>query len=445
MRRNPPRFPESRPPLPKNLTFVLGISPSAMTLGLRNMRELVRALEHPEKRFRSVIVAGTNGKGSVSDYLAAILRHSGVRVGLYSSPHIYDVTERIRVDGVPVDLDTMERAAERIVPLHDRIQYSYFEALTAIAFLVFAEREVDIAVLETGLGGRFDATNIVDPEISVLTSIGLDHRRILGDTHEEILREKLGVTRPDVPFFIGPLPQDLTRLVEERARQNGIPLVEFDTLGTIEKEEMSLERMSASVRTPHRDYGSVRLPFIGDHQIDNALISIGVSEKLAGPITNLSDVANDISLTGRFEVLGVGKKHVILDVAHNDDALIATIETLATLSPRAKNAMVLGILDRKELIEFPCKISKAIQRLYVVQPDPDEWTASAVLLERIGLTNVRDRGMDIVLQNGSGKAVDWDRFLAQVLGDASPHDAVIFTGSHRAVEFFGRRLPGRVF
>ena len=135
---------------------------------------------------------------------------------------------------------------------------------------------------------------------------------------------------------------------------------------------------------------------------------------------------------------------MILDVAHNDGALIATIETLGALSPRNKTAMVLGVLQRKELIEFPKKMAAAIRRLHVVQPDEDDWTATPVLLERMGLTNVRDTGMDIVLQNGSGEAVDWDRFLGQVLGDESHHDAVIFTGSHRVVEFFGRRLHGRV-
>ena len=147
MRRNPPRFLDTPRTLPPNLSFVLGLSPSAMTLGLGNMRQLLRALGHPERRFRSVLVAGTNGKGSVTAYLSAILRQSGMRVGWYSSPHVYQVTERIRVDGSQITLEQMEEAAARVAPLHDGIGYSYFEALTAIAFLVFADLGVELAVL----------------------------------------------------------------------------------------------------------------------------------------------------------------------------------------------------------------------------------------------------------------------------------------------------------
>ena len=191
---------EIPPSLPPNLDFVFNLSPSAMTLGLGNIRALLSRLDHPEEAFRSIVIAGTNGKGSVAAYLSSILQANGVSVGRYTSPHVYSVTERIWVQGELISLERMEALASRIVPLYASVPFSYFEAITAIAFLEFAERGIDYAVLEVGLGGRFDATNVVDPVLTILTNISIDHRRLLGDSEEEILREKLGITRPGIPL-----------------------------------------------------------------------------------------------------------------------------------------------------------------------------------------------------------------------------------------------------
>src|SRR5688572_16242424 len=223
-------FPDLPSKFPPNLKFVLGLSPSAMTLGLGNISALMDRLGHPERRFRSVLVAGTNGKGSTTTMLASILQHEGVRTGRYISPHVFHVAERIAIDGDVVTLDELESAAVRIAPLREDIPYSYFEALTAIAFLLFAERGVEVAALEVGLGGRFDATNIVDPVASIITSISLDHRRILGDTEEAILGEKLGVSRPGRPLLIGALKPGLMDIVRARAERDGFPLVSLDDI-----------------------------------------------------------------------------------------------------------------------------------------------------------------------------------------------------------------------
>jgi dihydrofolate synthase/folylpolyglutamate synthase len=408
------------------------------------MRDLLDALGHPEKEFRSVLVAGTNGKGSVTAYLSAILKNNGMRVGWYSSPHVYNVTERIRIDCTPVTLDEMESAASRIVPLYDGIGYSYFEALTAIAFLVFAERGVDMAVLETGLGGRFDATNVVDPEVCVLTHVGLDHRRILGDTKEEILREKLGIARAGVPFLVGRLAPRLREIVADKARHDRIPLFDLDDIGTAELADLSFEAMHGHIRTKRRDYGSVRLPFVGEHQLSNALLAIGAAEQIIDTVGDLDRAVNDAYVEGRFEVYDIAGKRVILDVAHNDDALIATARTLGALSPARNNAMILGILSRKELIAFPQEMSQWIRRLYLVQPAAEEWLTATSMLDRIGLTNVRDKGLDVVLQGCLEDEVDWERFIDRFLSASNPSDALLITGSHRTVELFGRRLSKRL-
>lgn len=444
MRRSRPQFLEPPSPLPPNLSYVLGISPSAMTLGLGNMRRLTSALGHPERRFRSVVVAGTNGKGSVTSYLAAILATEGVRAGCYTSPHVYEVTERIRIDGEAISLDEMEAAAARIVPFHEAIGFSYFEALTAIAFITFAERGVDVAVLETGLGGRFDATNVVDPKVSVITSIGLDHRRILGDTEEEIILEKLGIARGGVPLLTGPLKPALDAIVTDRARRDGIPRRPMTEIGKVTSDADALGERRIHVETPLADYGTVPLPFAGVHQQDNALLSIAAAESILGrPLTRLAEAAGRVRMPARFEVSRYGDKRVILDVAHNDDALIASMKTLASVSERSRCALVLGLLARKELDRFPPLVSEYVSRMHFIQPVEEESLDASQLLGRFGLAAVRDRGTDVVLERRFDDEAAWDRFIQRLLDERYPCDTILITGSHRTVEQVGLRLHRR--
>ena len=443
MTRNPPRFLESPHELPPNLSHVLQLSPSAMTLGLGNIHRLLEAIDHPERAFRSITVAGTNGKGSVTAYLAAILHANGIRVGRYSSPHVYDVTERVMVAGEPAPLEAMEAAAARIVPLHDAIGYSYFEALTAIAFLVFAEQGVEFAVLETGLGGRFDATNAVDPVLTIITSIALDHRRILGDTLEEILREKLGITRPGVPLLTGRLSPELAAIVERRAGHDAIPLWPIDRLGRIEGVAVSLRGTTAHVATGRADYGDITLPFMGRHQADNTLLAIGAAEMVLDRVPDLGRSAEAAAIPGRFEIHAAGDKTIVLDVAHNDAALLATCEALAEASPREDNAVVIAMLRRKELTEFPARMGRFARRYYIAELPLEEAARAPELLAALGLEHIRGRGIDVALGRCPESERDWDATIEGLLSPSNPASVVLVTGSHRTVEVFGRELGRR--
>jgi dihydrofolate synthase/folylpolyglutamate synthase len=411
-----------------------------MTLGLANMRQLMTSLGNPEKRFESILIAGTNGKGSVSAFLSSILEANGKRVGWYTSPHIYSVRERICVAGEPVPLDVMEEAASRIVPLHKTIHYSYFEALTAIAFQVFAERGVEWAVLEVGLGGRFDATNVVQPRVSILTGISLDHRRILGDTEEEILREKLGITRPGVPFVCGKLSPDLQSLVETKASREHIPLDGFDSLGTVELGRMSFEGMRARLETRTTGYGEITLPFIGEHQMGNALVAVRAAELVLGRVERLAEAAEAVSLPGRFEVAEIRGKTVVLDVAHNDEALTATLKTLTALSPREENGIILGVMRRKELRDFPREIPGRVRRAYLIEPVEQEAFTSPELLDVLGMKTVRGAGLDVCIERFYAREDEWAGFIGRILSPANPCRVLLVTGSHRTVEVIGRQL-----
>ncbi|UCG52492.1 MAG: hypothetical protein JSW58_02775 [Candidatus Latescibacterota bacterium] len=404
------------------------------------MRRLLSSLGNPEQNFESVVIAGTNGKGSVSAFLCGILNAHGRRVGLYTSPHVYSVNERIAIDGKRVPIEVLEEAASRIVPLYEAIGYSYFEALTAIAFLVFAESGIKLAVLETGLGGRFDATNVVVPKVSVLTGISLDHRRILGDSEEEILREKLGITRPGVPLFCGRLLPELETIVRSRSLRDGIPLHVVGETGSVELRHMSFHGMRARIRTERGDYGEIPLPFLGEHQLGNALLSVRVAESLLADVDRLESAAGLVRLPGRFEVVRLGNKTVVLDVAHNNEALTATARTLRALSPREENAMILGILRRKEFRDFPMEIPSTVNSVYLVEPVIGESHTAGQLLEKIGPKNWKNKTLNVYLERNLVNDDDWMTYAERLASSTSPFRALLVTGSHRTVEILGRHF-----
>lgn len=443
-----PRFPDLPTVLPPNLEFVFGLSPSAMTLGLANIRSLLDRLDNPQRHFRTVVVAGTNGKGSVTAMTASILGAQGLRVGRFTSPHVYSVTERVCIDDRPVDIERMEEAAARIAPLYGEVNYSYFEAITAIAFLVFAEHGVDVAVLETGLGGRFDATNVTDPLVTVITSISLDHRRILGDTEEEIILEKLGITRPGVPLLAGTLREPLMEIVRERARRDGFPVLSWRDLADVEIVDSRVDATGIRVRTPAGDYGAVTVPFGGAHQVMNAVLAVGAAERVVAPapLERLGEGLGNAYMPGRLERVRAGGRTFVLDVAHNDDALARAFEALRAEAPKERAALVLGLMRRKELFEVSDRLMEAASRIYLVTPvlgrrNPPDAYEPPELLSRFVFSRLSDAGADVILWHRTSEADDhWRRLVGVLMEPSFPADVVLATGSHHVVEEFGRAL-----
>jgi dihydrofolate synthase/folylpolyglutamate synthase len=415
-----------------------------MTLGLANIRSLLSRLGEPQRAFRTVVVAGTNGKGSVTAMAASVLGAQGLTVGRFTSPHVYSVAERVCINGNPVGLDDLEAAAARVAPLHAEIGFSYFEAITAIAFLVFAERGVDIAVLETGLGGRFDATNVTDPEVSVVTSISLDHRRILGDTEEEILREKLGITRGGVPLLLGPLSESMVAIAREKSARDGFDVVTHDELALAEVVDARLDGTVVRLRTPACDYGEVTVPFGGAHQVINAVLAVGAAERVSGPLHDLRTALASAYLPGRFERFDVAGKAVVLDVAHNEAALDAAFALLGSVSPRQRSAVVLGLMRRKELFGVPQRLLSAAARHYLVAPSTPDAHEPQELLSRYAFRHLTDARADVILWHRASSRDDhWRRLVDALTQPSNPAEVILVTGSHHVVEEFGRALFAR--
>ena len=444
MTRSRRPFPDPLIELPPNLKLILSLSPSAMTMGLDHIQALMDRLGRPERRFRSVLVAGTNGKGSTTTMIAAILSAQGLRVGRYTSPHVFRVDERIVVGDERVTIDEMEAAAARLVPLRDEIPFSYFEALTAVAFVIFAARKVDVAVLEVGLGGRLDATNVVEPDVSIVTSISIDHRRLLGDTEEKILFEKLGVARPGKPLLVGGLAPALRARVDAHAAQIGFPVWGPSDLGRVTNVEEAFDGIAFDVATSRADYGRLQIGFGGPHQATNALLAIAAAERMVPRLERLDEALRAAYIPGRFECVARGARTYVIDVAHNEASLVATADHLAAFRRREDCAIVFGLMRRKELFEAPRHLIDAASCLCLIEPpgepgSDDDAYAPHELWATAFAPLLPNSGTDVMLWNPIDSRDDPMRRLLAWL-DRSRFSVIVATGSHRVVEAFGAHL-----
>ena len=258
---------------------LLALEAFGIKLGLGNMQVLVTALEHPDRAYATIHVAGTNGKGSVCAMVERTLRAAGYRTGLYTSPHLDRLEERIALDGEPVDTARFEAAAGRVLSVVDAaradgrltVSPTFFEVTTAIALDIFREAGVDVAVIEVGLGGRFDATNIITPVVGAITSIAFDHERHLGSTLGLIASEKAGIAKPAVPLVVGALPAEAMAVVEEAARGAGATVVEAE--GAV--EVVGIQRGRARIHpVPWPGLPAFDLSLLGRHQIQNATTAV---------------------------------------------------------------------------------------------------------------------------------------------------------------------------
>jgi len=359
---------------------------------LAHMRVLLSALEHPENKFRSVLIAGTNGKGSTAATLASILQASGLRTALYTSPHLVRINERIRTNGEQISdnqfallHDVVDRTAERLVedgelPWHP----SFFEMLTAIAFEYFANNKVDIAVLEVGMGGRLDATNVVNPLLSVITDISLDHQKFLGNTIAEIAREKAGIIRPNgvlVTLPQTPEANDVIGRVALDAGATAISAVPFVPPVSPASSEPWQREESVRIRTsyPLQVLGKeieVESPLVGRHQLRNVALAIAAAEELSAhlPAITADSIERGIRETrwpGRFQVIPgrENQPEFVFDVAHNPAGAWALRSTLSSLYEDRRLVFVFGAMRDKAIREIAEILFPLAERVVATRAD----------------------------------------------------------------------------
>jgi dihydrofolate synthase/folylpolyglutamate synthase len=417
---------------------------------LAHMRVLLEAMGHPERRFPSVLIAGTNGKGSTAATLASILRASGLKTGLYTSPHLVRINERIQLNGEAISdenfaalQESVEKVADKLVKRGDLPWHpSFFEMMTAIAFEHFAREKVEIAVLEVGMGGRLDATNVVEPLVSVITDISLDHQKYLGNTVGEIAREKVGILRPGLAVVTLPQQPEANDVIGNTILEigaqavNAVPYVPPVSPGSREylvpSTEMrvsSTEHLTFVYRYPLQVLGEeilVETPLVGRHQLRNVALAIASAVELNrqgfGGITakSIERGVRETRWPGRFQVIAArpGWPEIVIDVAHNPAGAWALRSALSERRDDRPLIFVFGAMRDKAISEMTEILFPLAERVIATRPENPRAASPEEIRQAAART-----GAEIEVEENVQKAVE----RAQEL--ASGGAVVVITGS----------------
>jgi dihydrofolate synthase/folylpolyglutamate synthase len=338
------------------LDYLFSLEQYGIKLGLENIGRLCHALDHPERAFESVIVAGTNGKGSVAAMIDTALRRAGLTTGRFTSPHLVDLEERFVINGRAVSAATLtDQAAVLRTTIHELIESgqldappTFFEATTAIAFALFRQAGIQMGVLEVGMGGRFDATNVVSPAAAVITTIDLDHQQYLGQTLKEIAFEKAGVIKPGTVVVTGETKPEALEVLRRACQERGARLVEavtdVSTEVTVRNGVTEL-----SLTTPYRAYEPITLSLRGHHQVTNATVAVRLLEELKVdiPESAIRAALSDTAWPGRLELAEVANhRSVVMDAAHNVAAARALGRYLTAEFPAGMPVVLASMRDK---------------------------------------------------------------------------------------------------
>lgn len=409
---------------------------SPETFDLARMRSLTGALGDPQERYAILHVAGTKGKGSTSALCASALTRAGHRVGFYSSPHLQDFCERIQVDGEPISRDDLVEAVAEVRRAVDSVPgLTTFELVTATAFLYFARRRVNLAVMEVGLGGRLDATNIITPLVSAITSLSYDHMHLLGNTLAQIAGEKAGIIKPGVPAVTAPQPAEAMEVLERVAAERAAPLTVVGRDWRYAADRHTLRGQSFFVWSADEQRERIEagdgwewaparfeIPLLGAHQIQNAAVAYAALNVLRECGVSISESAirdgfRQVRWPGRFEILGL-RPALVADCAHNGDSAEKLAAALDDYFPGQRVVLLFGAsADKAVTSMFEAllpRVSRAVmtQAIHLRALDPDEMVEQAA---RFGVQ--------------AEAAAPVSEALERALALAGPNDVVVATGS----------------
>ncbi|WP_353894267.1 folylpolyglutamate synthase/dihydrofolate synthase family protein [Proteinivorax hydrogeniformans] len=339
------------------------------------MKKLCSLLGNPEQKVNAIHVAGTNGKGSVTAILSSVLKEQGYKVGAYTSPALTTFGERIQINGIFANDNELDKYYDKITHAINALkgdplgEPTEFEVVTALAFLYFVDNKVDIVVLEVGLGGRFDATNVIEkPLASVITSISKDHTAILGNTLQEIAAEKAGIIKKDSPIVLGKLKEDAYLTILDIAKSVGAPVfLEGDADITFHNYEGKNQVVSVNNTL-------LKLSLLGNHQLENLKTALKVLDAIKKQGYEIEDKVifkslSKVRLTGRFEILKQKEKEIVFDVAHNEASYSAFLDNLNVIYPTKKILIILGMYADKDTDKVAKLLSKTGYEIMTTTPD----------------------------------------------------------------------------
>ncbi len=416
--------------------FLFSLRRFGWRLGLETILRLMDLLGNPQAAVPSAHVGGTNGKGSTAAMLCAILQAAGYRTGLYTSPHLLSFTERIRIDGVPIGQEEVTRLTAQLKdlcsahfaqypipnPPTDRLPHpTFFELTTAMAFLHFARQATQAAVIEVGLGGRFDATNVITPAVAVLTNVSLEHQEYLGRTLPEIGMEKAGIVKPGVPVVTGAQDEAL-EIIRRIAADRGAPLVHLRESYACSIHDSGFAGQTFDLRGPNHRYEALRIPLAGRHQVENAVAAIAAAEVLEGQGFHLDEAAIRGGLLqsrwpGRLQVIS-DRPRILVDGAHNPAGARALAAFVAEHRSTVRRLiLVFGVLRDKDWESMLSLLGPLADQTILTHPpadrgaDPHELVAPERFCPKV----------EIATDPGEG--------LALARTAAGPEDTILVTGS----------------
>ena len=406
----------------KTLEFLYGLNPHRIKLGLDPTMAILKRLGNPHSRYVCLHIGGTNGKGSVAAMAAAVLQASGYRVGLYTSPHLMEFRERIRVQGAMVPETVLDELTTRIrLVAGDSLALTFFEFTTALAFQYFAEAQVDVAVVEVGMGGRFDATNVIDPLAAAITNIALDHEQYLGHTLPEIAFEKAGIIKKGASVVLGPMAEESKHVIHAFATEQGAVPYSYGSEFRIARHtdsEFSYEGL-------HWTLSDLVCALTGDHQIMNAACALALLE--VGDLKGLK-ISESAVRTGFTQVKWEGRletihqdPEILLDGAHNADAAHRLASFLTQRLNRAKNSslvLVIGMMHDKNHQAFLSTLAPLAKHLVLTQASLSRAAPVQRLVEALSM-----HSCSVMAEESPSEALKIAKNLA------GPNDVICITGS----------------
>jgi dihydrofolate synthase / folylpolyglutamate synthase len=406
----------------QSVEFLYGLQKHGVKPGLGPIQALLDRLDHPERRYRCLHIGGTNGKGSTATMAASILQAAGYRVGLYTSPHLVDFRERIRVNGDVIP-------EERVAALTDCVRAAagelhaptFFEFTTAMAFQQFADAGIDVAVVEVGLGGRFDATNVLMPAAAAITNVALDHQEYLGGTIGEIAYEKAGIIKPGVPVVIGRVSGEAMAVLSRVAGERGAPLSRLQGDFKVSGKSPAIFRYEGR----HESYDELACPLAGRHQLENAACALALLEVASErglPVSGgaVREGLRAVRWEGRLETVE-SRPRLVLDGAHNPDAAAVValyLDDFRRQHPGSRIIVVFGMMQDKDREGFLDHLLPHVDEVIVTQA---RIPRSATVQELAA--SLRARGWTANMVSDPADAISLGRRMA------SPDDLILVTGS----------------
>jgi dihydrofolate synthase/folylpolyglutamate synthase len=401
---------------------------------LRRVEELLARLGNPHLKTRSVHIAGTNGKGSTAAMIASVLTKSGYRTGLYTSPHLNTIRERFRINGKLISTTEFTAIVARLKPEVERVnelstygELTTFELLTALCFTYFSRHKVDFQVLEVGMGGRFDATNVIQPEVCVITSISLDHTQVLGNSVTEIATEKAGIIKPGSTVVLSPQKEAVTRVVEEACQRQGAELVmvgrdiTWRSLGFDSRQQL-LEVSGWQNKSGARSRYRISIPFLGRYQLENAATAVAALEVLIArgadiPQDSIIEGLRRVSWPGRLQVLA-RRPLLVVDGAHNPDAARKLREALSEYFSFKKAIFIMGASRDKDISGVVSALNTLFGEVIVTQSRHPRAMEPARLASIFGQYGIEAK-----------VAATVPEAISIAMGRAGTHDLICVTGS----------------